>query len=179
MMRFSHITLLHGRDELPNGSVERLEALLRTSHPMVDYARPLIPANLNTKAALQFVERFFVYRIPQDSLLVGVGRGGLIASAVQYKLPALRLSVAAINSPTDEDGVSAELWGHRLALYSSVYKPIAGHCDWDVASPAAYDLPWLANGCENNLYPLAYLISAWARDAAMNKEVSLMFPPEV
>jgi hypothetical protein len=176
MIRFSHITLLHGQDELPDGSVARLEALLRTSHPMVDYARPLIPANLDTKAALNFVERFFVYRMAQDSLLVGVGRGGLIASAVQFKLPALHLSVAAINSPTDEDGVSAGLWGHRLALYSSAYKPIVGHCEWDVASPLAYNLPWLADGCQSNFNALAYLISAWARGAVMDKEVSLMFP---
>jgi hypothetical protein len=145
----------------------------------VDYARPLIPANLDTKAALNFVERFFVYRMALDSLLVGVGRGGLIAAAVQLKLPALRLSVAAINSPTDEDGVSAGLWGHRLALYSSAYKPIAGHCDWHVASPLAYDLPWLAKGCQNNFYPLTYLISSWARGAIMDKEVSLLFPAEV
>jgi hypothetical protein len=175
MMRFSHITLLHGQDELPNGSVERLEALLRTSHPMVNYHRPLIPPHLSTKQALDWVERYFVYRMEPDSMLVGVNRGGLIAAAIQLKFPALRLSVAAINAPTDEDGVSAELWGHRLALYSSAYKPIVGHCDWFVAAPLAFDLPWLAKGIEN-YYPLAYLISAWARGAPMEKEVALMFP---
>jgi hypothetical protein len=178
MIRFSQIMLLHGQDELPSGSVERLEALLRTSHPMVKYSRPLIPMEYDTKAALDFVERYYVYRMDANSLLVGVGRGGLIASAIQFKLPALSLSVAAINSPTDEDGVTAGLSGRRLALYSSAYKPIAGRCDWHGSSPLAYDLPWLANGCEN-FYPLAYLISSWAQGAAMDKEISMMFPPEV
>lgn len=178
MMRFSHITLLHGRDESPDGSVARLEALLRTSHPMVDYHRPLIPAHLNTKEALEWVERYYVYRMDKDSMLVGVNRGGLIACALQEKFPALRLSAVAINSTTTEDGVTLGEAGHRLALYSSAYKLIAGRCDWGAVSPLAYDLPWLAEGCQN-FYPLAYLISAWARGAMMNKEVSLMFPAKV
>ena len=177
MMRFSHITLLHGRDESPDGSVARLEALLRTSHPMVDYHRPLIPAHLNTKEALEWVERFYVYRMEQNSMVVGVNRGGLIACALQEKFPALHLSAVAINSPTDEDGVVLRETGHRLALYSSAYKLIAGRSDWGTVA-LAYDLPWLAEGCQN-FYPLAYLISAWARGAIMNKEVSLMFPAEV
>ena len=178
MMRFSHITLLHGRDELPDGSVARLEALLRTSHPMVDYHRPLIPAHLNTKEALEWVERFYVYRMEQESMLVGLNRGGLIACALQEKFPALHLSAAAINSPTNEDGVVLHGADRRLALYSSAYKLIAGRTDWAAVAPLAYDLPWLAEGVQN-FYPLAYLISSWARGAAMNKEVSLMFPAEV
>lgn len=176
MMRFSQITLLHGRDELPNGSVERVEALLRSSHPMVQYARPLIPTDLDTKAALAWAQRYFVYRMQPESLVVGMGRGGLIASVIQSELPGLRLAVAAINSPTNEDGVFAEPSVDRLALYSSAFQPIKGCCDWSTLTPLAYDVPWLSKGFEQ-FYPLAYLISAWSRGVKdMDKQVSLMFP---
>lgn len=174
MNRFSQITLLHGRDESPDGSVANLEALLRTSHPMVGYNRPLIPAHLNTKEALEWVERYYTYRLDQNSMLVGFYRGGLIACALQEKFPALHLSAVAINSPTNEDGVVLSGADRRLALYSSAYKLIAGRCDWAAKSSLAFDLPWLTEG--QNFYPLAYLISAWARNAAMNKEVAMMFP---
>lgn len=175
MMRFSQITLLHGREETPAGSVEKLESLLRSSHPMVQYVRPLIPVNLDTKAALAWARQYYIYRMQPESLVIGFERGGLIASAIQAEMPGLKLAVAAINSPTNEDGVFAETSIDRLALYSSAYQPIKGRSDWSSITAFAYDVPWLAKGCEQ-FYPLAYLISSWARGADMDKQVAMMFP---
>jgi len=178
-IRGGQITLLQGKDD--NGSIKSLEETLRSAHPMLEYARPLIPSNLGTKAALEWFERFYLYRVPEDSMLVGVDRGGLIACAIQSALPALRLTVVAVNSPTEDDGVIAKPSTsayNRLALYSSAYPPIEGRCDWKAVTPFAYDLSWLAPGCKN-FYPLAYLISAFSRNGDMDKEVAMLFPPEL
>jgi len=172
------ITLLHGKGDSPDGSVKSLENVLRSAHPMIQYARPLIPNDLATDKAFEWFEKFYLYRVPQDSLLVGIDRGGLIACAIQAALPGLHLSVVAINSPTDEDRLTAEPCASaysRLALYSSAYAPIKGRCDWKSITPRSYDVEWLTSGCKN-FYPLAYLISAYSRGADMDKEVSMMFP---
>jgi hypothetical protein len=179
MIRFPQITLLHGKGDSPEGSVKSLEVALRSAHPMLKYARPLIPDDLDATKAYEWFERFYLYQIPQESLLVGIDRGGLIACAVQSALPGLKLSVVAINAPTEEDRLAAEPCASaysRLALYSSAYAPIKGRFDWKAITPRAYDVEWLAAGCKN-FFPLAYLISAYSRGADMDKEVSMMFPP--
>jgi hypothetical protein len=178
MTRFPQITLLHGKGDSPEGSVKSLEVALRSAHPMLQYARPLIPDNLDAEKAAEWFENFYLYRVPQASLLVGIDRGGLIACAVQNALPGLRLSVVAINAPTEEDGLIAypSAPESRLALYSSTYPPVKGRCDWKKLTSLAYDVSWLTPGCEN-FYPLAYLISAWSRNADMDKEISMLFPP--
>ena len=176
MIRFPQIVFLHGVDEESNTAMAQLESTLRSTHPMVDYARPLIPGT-DARKAMEWVERFYVYRLSERALLVGVDRGGLIACALQTTFPWLKLSVCAINSPTEVEGlVAGQCEPHsRLALYSSAYDPIKGRCDWKQYTSLAYDLPWLADGSKN-LFPLAYLISAWGRSADMDKEVSMLFP---
>jgi hypothetical protein len=176
MNRFSQITILHGRSELSSGSAERLEATLRAAYPAVAFARPFVPSDLSAKDAFDFVLRNYGSRMQIDSLLVGLERGGLIACAVQVALPALRLSVCAVNSPTEEDGLAAGTGApnSRLALYSSAYPPIKGRCDWKTLTPLAYDVPWLASGCDNSFYPLAYLISSFNHGADMDKYVAMM-----
>lgn len=176
MIRFNQITLLHGRDELPSGSGERLEAILRATYPAIIFARPFVPFDLDTKDAVKFVLRNYVSRMETDSLLVGLERGGLIACAAQTTFPALRLSVCAVNSPTEEDGIVLEPGTlNRLALYSSAYPPIKGRCDWKTLTPLAYDVSWLTPGCKF-YYPLAYLISLFSQGADMDKQVAMLFP---
>ena len=183
MNRFSQITLIHGNpahgDAAPD-TVQALEAALKSAHPMVQYARPLFPSGLTAEGALEWFERYYLYRVPPNSLLVGVDRGGLIACAVQAAVPGLGLSVVAINAPTEEDKLAVEPYSlqTRLALYSSAYAPNKGRCDWKTITSAAYDLPWLASGCKN-FYPLAYLISAFSRAADMDKEVAMLFPSDL
>jgi hypothetical protein len=178
--RFSQITILHGKTDTPNGQVQRLESILKAAYPMLEFSRPLIP-NLPTKEALDWITQQYVKRIKPSSLLIGLERCGLIACAIQTKFPALRLSAVAINSPTADGGVSASLCQNsysRMALYSSAYAPIKGTCQWLTYSPLAFDVSWLAKGCDA-YYPLAYLISAFMGNKDMEKEVSLMFPPSV
>src|SRR5271163_555715 len=181
MNRFSQITILHGKDDTPDGTVKQLETALKSAHPMVQYARPLIPPDLTAEKAVEWFERYYLYRVPENSLLVGIDRGGLIACAVQTAVPGLGLSVVAINAPTEDDKLVAEQYFSlqtRLALYSSAYAPIQGRCDWKAVTSAAYDLPWLASG-NKNFFALAYLISAFSRAADMGKEVAMLFPPEL
>src|SRR5271154_6896874 len=104
--RFSQITILHGKDDNPNGQVQRLEAILKASFPMIGFSRPLIP-NLPPKEAYNWVAAQYVKRFNPNSLLIGLERGGLIACAIQTAFPALRLSVVAVNSPTAEGGLFA------------------------------------------------------------------------
>jgi hypothetical protein len=178
--RFNQITFLHGRNELPSGYMERLEAILHTSYPTVIFARPFVPSDLDTKDAFEFVRRNYASRIQADSLIVGLERGGLVACAMQDAFPALNLSVFAINSPTEEDGLFAEpsVPHTRLALYSSAYPPIKGRCNWSTTTPLAYDVPWLAPGC-NVIYPLAYLISGYSHGADMDKQVAMLSGDEL
>jgi hypothetical protein len=172
--RFGQITFLHGGNDLPSGSTERLESVLRATYPTVLYAHPFVPFDLNAEEAFGFVRKNYVSRMQAGSLLVGLDRGGLIACAVQSAFPALGLSVFAVNSPVEEDGLAAKPGSDRLALYSSAYPPIKGRCGWSALAPLAYDVPWLSSGC-GIYYPLAYLISSFSQDADMDKHVAMLF----
>jgi hypothetical protein len=175
--RFSQITFLHGRNELPSGSTNRLEAILRETYPAVIFACPFIPSDLDTNQALDFVEKNYVSRMRVGSLLVGLERGGLIACAVQEHFPALRLSVFAANAPM-EDGFAAGACEpqSRVAVFSSKFPPIKDLCNWKVLTPLAYDVSWMTSG--RNMYPLAYLISVYSQGADLDKHVAMMFPQE-
>lgn len=178
--RFSQITILHGKGDTPVGQVGRLESILRAAYPMIEFSRPLIP-NLPTKEAYEWIAAQYVRRFKPNSLLIGMERGGLIASAIQTAFPVLHLSVVAINSPTSEGGVHASQCQapmSRMALFSSAYPPLKNNCTWHTHSPLAFDCTWLSKGCDA-YYPLAYLISAFMGGRDMEKEVSLMFPPSV
>jgi hypothetical protein len=196
MSRFTEIVWLHGRDE-HSGDVARLSGILG-SDPWVNHHRPLIP-DIPADLALDWVRQAYGSRIKKGSLLVGMERGGLIGCALQSALPALDLSVFAVNSPTEEGSLLAGTFPFtysavpvagvsipvrqchyaRVALYSSAYGPIGGRCDWAKHSPLAFDVPWLREGAGNAYYPVSYLVSAFMRGADMRKEVSLMFPATV
>ena len=175
--RFAQIVILHDRNETSADSPTRLQAILHGTYPEIDISKPYVP-DTPTAQAFVHVQRHYMSRIRTNSLLVGFGRGGLIACAVQEAFPALRLSVVAINAPTQDGGLEVrpcQNSSSRVALYSSAYTPIKGRADWYSYTPMAFDVPWLANG-HNTYYPLAYLISAFAKSHDMDKEVSMMFP---
>jgi hypothetical protein len=176
MSRFEQITIFHGRNELPSGSTNRLQALLRGAYPATMFACPFVPPDLDAKQALDFVKKNYVGRMQVGSLLVGLERGGLIACAVQEGFPALRLSVFAVNAPTEADGVAAGQCDpqRRVAVYSSKCPPIKNSCNWKAFTPLAYDVPWMTFG--KNAYPLAYLISVYNQGADLDKHVAMMFP---
>lgn len=176
--RFSQVTFLHSAHESPTDSPARLRFVLHSAYPALSYATPLLPYSLSAKESFDFASKHYISRIGRESLIVGFGRGGLIACALQTAFPALRLSVVAINAPTGEIGLQVQACSQaysRVALYSSLYAPIKDRCDWANFSPMAYDVKWLSAG-NNAYYPLSYLISAFMRGQDMDKEVSMMFP---
>jgi hypothetical protein len=176
--RFPQITLLHGRGELPDGSVERLEAILRPKYDRVDFARPYIP-DIPSGQAFGMMKEAYGGRLQPNSLIIGFERGGLLACALQSAFPVLHLSAVAINAPAFDISLRAEPCQNgysRVALYSSVYAPIADRCDWMKLTPMAFNVPWLSDGVKE-YYPIAYLVDAFIRGQDMDKEVSLMFPP--
>jgi hypothetical protein len=127
--------------------------------------------------ALDFLTDSYVRMVQRDSLIVGFGRGGLLACALQQRVPVLRLSAFAVNAPVSEGKVAAvmnENFYSRVSVYSSAYKPIKGNCNWGSHASMAYDVPWLKDG--NAYYPTAYLISAFGRHADMEQEIKLIFP---
>lgn len=175
--RFPQIVLLHDRGDLPNGAVERLEAVLRAEYPMLDYARPFIP-DVPSGQAFEGMKEYYVKRLQPNALLVGFGRGGLLACALQSEFPALHLSVFAINAPTFDISLRVQPCQNpysRVSIYSSSYVPIVGRSDWTPITPLAFNVIWLSKG-HTVFYPLAYLISSFAKNRDMAKEVSMMFP---
>lgn len=167
------ITLLHGKSDC--GGAERLAALLRSARLRAD--APFIPSMLSAAQAVEWVKRYYAPRVAPGSLLVGLDRGGLVACGVQSALPALRLSVCAVNAPTAEDGLAALPADprRRVALYSSAYPPIAGRCDWGSLA-SAFDVRWLADGSKSRPFALAYLIAVCGRGGDVGKAVSMLFP---
>jgi len=150
---------------------------MQGAFPEIKYSTPYLPPNLPTADALDFLTDNYIRMVGRESLLVGFGRGGLLACALQQKVPALRLHAFAVNAPVRDGNVAAEMnqsFYSRVSVYSSAYAPIKGNCDWDTRSSMAYDVPWLANG--DAYYPLAYLISAYGRNADMEQEIKLIFP---
>lgn len=191
---FTHVTFLHGKGELPDGSVARLEAILAPTHKEVTFATPLIPDLPAEQAFTQFMEQYAA-RIKPESLLVGLGRGGTIACAIQSARPALRLSVFAVNSPTQEDQLRVvpfqfplvtegaiiqlrQLYPARVALYSSAYEPIRGRCNWVPRLAWRFNVPWLSQEMDTS-YRVSYLIAAYMRGLDMPKEVAMLSPAVV
>lgn len=175
---FQQITILHDSDERPTGSPARLQTALASAYPKIRYATPLLPHSLNAKEAFDWAAKHYISRIGRGSLIVGFGRGGLVACALQSAFPALNLSVVAINAPTEEDGLQAKFFDQyysRMVLYSAEYPRVKSRCDWGSLSPMAYNVNWLTSG-NSAYYPLAYLVGAFMRGKNMDKEVSMMFP---
>lgn len=174
---FSQITILHDRQDSPAGTSINLLHAMQSAFPDIKYSMPYLPPGMATRDALNFLTDNYVRMVNPDSLIVGFGQGGLLACAVQQRVPVLRLSAFAINAPVCDGDVAAEMnrdWYSRIAVYSSSYPLIKGKCDWAAHASMAYDVPWLAK--EPAYYPLAYLISAYGRGSNMEQEVKMLFP---
>jgi hypothetical protein len=172
--RFTHVVFLHGTGELPNGAVAQLEDILKSTYPDVKFFRPYIP-DLPTDEAFVLLKQFLPALKP-GALLIGTGRGGLLAAKLQKSFPALDFHVVAINAPTHDGYVTAgRLHLNRVALYSSQYAPIANRCNWRTISPLAFDLDWLKSG-KNHFHALCYLISGYMQGNDMGDTVKRLFP---
>lgn len=171
--RFTNVVFLHGKGEMPTGAVAQLEDILKRLYPDVQFARPFIP-DIPTDEAFALVKRFLP-AIRPGSLLIGLGRGGLLAARLQREFPALNFHVFDINAPTMDGSLSAGLFRNRCVVYSSLYEPIANRCGWGSLAPLAFDLDWLRTG-KNHFYPISYLISGYMQGNDMIKAVSVLFP---
>jgi hypothetical protein len=176
-LNFSQITILHDKNDSPAGAPASLLSVMRGAFPEIRYSTPYLPPGLPAQDALDFLTDNYMRMVHRDSLIVGFGRGGLLACALQQRVPVLRLSAFALNAPVSDGKVAAEMnenFYSRVSVYSSAFKPIKNNCNWASHSSMAYDVPWLANG--DAYYPTAYLISAYGRHADMEQEIKLIFP---
>ena len=175
--RFTHVVFLHGKEELPDGMVAQLEGILKSAYPDVKFFRPYIP-NVPSDEAYKCLAQFMPALQP-NSLLVGVGRGGLLAARLQKSFPALHFHVIAINAPTSDGSLSTgSFYPDRVAFFSSRYAPIANRCGWRSVSPLAFDLDWMKSG-KNHFHALCYLISGYMQGNDMADTVAHLFPTPI
>jgi predicted esterase YcpF (UPF0227 family) len=161
---FPSVYLFHGKGGSPNGTVSLLEAAFADLFPGANFVRPELPhhdPDLPAERSLPFVDEL---NIPQNSLIVGVSLGGLVAARVQ-EMSRPDLSVICISSPTWADAVTLEKkMPNRIALYSSLDDVIAGRAaEWpDLAE--AHDLLWLTHQTDAHIPKLRALVAAYVQD---------------
>lgn len=175
--RFRGHYFLHDRGTPED--VERLAAIMATRvHTDDDFFKRLQPPH-DSKEDASALESYrglsssLLPVVPSNSVIFGIGLGGLLAAKLQEDFPAKRLSVVAINAPCSEGSISlGSLVSNRVAIYSSAYPPIAGRCDWGRCAGQAYDVPWLQHGIKNTKYGLAYLLTAYMQIENLAYEVA-------
>jgi hypothetical protein len=159
------------------------------------FHRPLLPhADTDVKAASSLDWAVLQYRkeILPNSLIVGIGLGGLIATRLQELSPHLDLSVVALAAPTSEDDVAVSMQHpffpalaiccqqtNLVSMYSSADDETKGRDNWKDFTPWSFDMPMLQyhdiNLCK---YAVCYLISRYIQGRNMAEEVPNLFPLE-
>ncbi len=155
------IFLLHGKGGSPQGSVSKLEPLLRAAHPDAVFERPQMPHHDPDVPAEVSVEYLAGMNLPQESIVIGISLGGLVAAKLQESSrPDLR--VACVSSPTWADGVRLErTTANRLAIYSSNDQVIADRVsDWP-ALAEAHNLFWLSHDTDVHKEGICELLNRW------------------
>ena len=155
------VYLFHGKGGSPQGSVSKVEPLLRAVHPEFQYQRLLLPhhdPNVRAEASVSYLRDF---NLMMDSFVIGISLGGLVAAKLQEESrPDLR--VAAISSPTWADGVQLRKHpGNRLAIYSSNDEVIAPRTsDWPNLAEA-YNFPWLTHDTDAHKERICQMLNVW------------------
>lgn len=175
--RFRGHYLLHDR-ETPE-DIDQL-AKIMANKVGTDYdffKRPQPPYEFKEDAsALESYHWLRSYFLPvalYDSVIFGIGLGGLLAAKLQEDYPAKRVSVVAINAPCFEGAINLEsMVQNRVAIYSNSYPPIVGRCDWSRFAVQTYDVPWLQNGIKTTKYGLAHLMTSYMQVENLAAEVS-------
>ncbi len=158
------IYLLHGKGGSPQGSVSKLEPLLRGTYPDAIYDRPQMPHHDPDVPAEVSVDYLAAMDVPQQSVVVGISLGGLVAAKLQ-ELSRPDLRVACVSSPTWADGVRLERhMENRVAIYSSNDEVIADRVsDWPALADA-HDLPWLSHDTDAHKERICGLLTEWMGD---------------
>lgn len=155
------IYLLHGKGGSPQGSVSKIEPLLRAAHPEFNYQRLLLPhhdPNVLAETSVRYLREFDLAR---DARVIGISLGGLVGAKLQEDGRA-DLQVACVSSPTWVDGVRlTKKLENRLAIYSSNDEVIAPRVsDWPSLAEA-YDLPWLTHDTDKHKERIVEMLKRW------------------
>jgi hypothetical protein len=110
--------------------------------------------------------------VPDGSLVVGVGLGGLAAAMIQ-ETERPDLDVVCVSSPTGHGAIKLERrMQHRVALYSSQDPAIAGRvANWPNLAEA-HDTPYLMHGAHQCPYLLRKLILAYREGRVLGAEMA-------
>jgi len=155
------IYLFHGKGGSPQGTVAKLEPLLREAHPELTYIRVLLPHHDPAIAAESSVSYLRELSLAREARVVGISLGGLVAAKLQEDARP-DIHVACISSPTWADGVRlAKKLPNRLAIYSSSDEVIADRvAEWPNLAEA-HDFPWLTHNTDVHKQRLCEMLSRW------------------
>jgi hypothetical protein len=152
------VYLIHGKGDSTNAPVNKLQAVLKQHWPGLNFIRPDLPFHDPRSPADVAVKELLRIEIPEGSLLVGLGLGGLVAARLQ-ELGRQDLQVIAIGSPTWADEVTLESGAERrLAFYSSQDPVIWSRItNWPRLASFSQDLDWLDQETDQHLKYIARL----------------------
>jgi hypothetical protein len=155
------IYLLHGKGGSPQGSVAKLEPLLREAHPEYIYHRLLLPHHDPYVQAESSVAYLREFSMMPEARVIGISLGGLVAAKLQEEWRP-DLHVACVSSPTWADGVRLEKKvENRLAIYSSNDEVIADRVQEWPQLAEAYDLTWLSHDTDTHKERICKLLKRW------------------
>lgn len=156
-----NVYLLHGKGGSPKGSVSQLEPLLQAANPDLRFERPLMPHNDPAVPAERSVEHLAALDLPENSAVIGISLGGLVAARLQ-ELSRPDLRVACVSSPTWADGVHLERrMPNRIAIYSLNDDVIAGRVSEWPELAEALEFPWLSHDTDLHKVRICEHLNAW------------------
>ena len=168
---FPAVYLLHGKGGSPNGTVKKLEEVLRRRWPELNFIRPEMAHHDPAAPAEASVEQLQQMDLPRNALVVGISLGGTVAAGLQ-EVGRDDLHVIAVSSPTWADGVKLRQCSRRrVALYSSNDEVIAPRVgDWPKLAAIFRDFPWLTHNTDQHFGPLSRLF-AWYVEGTLTEKI--------